>query len=198
MERYEIGIKNKKTCWVEKGIHKRNGFEHRVWINGSITPKDVDPVHKKHPTKQNRGLNLPHDHCMHCCITWWWHNQIHGVWWRFPPFRHFFALLFLFISRSFFTITIVSLLLFIQPPHSSDILILFFSGWMVFFCCNGDIAFLGVGHMDQGNVSDRIRLDYGSATVQSDRQPHNDHRFLPLSTVSCPADLPSPTLVIWK
>jgi hypothetical protein len=54
-------------------------------------------------------------------------------------------------------------------------------------CC-----FLGVGHMDQGNMSDRIRLDCGSGTVQSDHQPHNHHRSLPPSSVSCPADLPSP------
>jgi hypothetical protein len=47
--------------------------------------------------------------------------------------------------------------------------------------------------LDQGNVLDRIRLDYGSGTVQSDRQPHNHHRSLPPSSVSCPADLPSPT-----
>jgi hypothetical protein len=46
--------------------------------------------------------------------------------------------------------------------------------------------------LDQGNVLDRIRLDYGSGTVQSDRQPHNHHRSLPPSSVSCPADLPSP------
>jgi hypothetical protein len=46
--------------------------------------------------------------------------------------------------------------------------------------------------MDQGNMSDRIRLDYGSGTVQSDHQPHNHNRFLPPSFVSCPADLPSP------
>jgi hypothetical protein len=46
--------------------------------------------------------------------------------------------------------------------------------------------------MDQGNMSDRIRLDYGSGTVQSDHQPHNHDRSLPPSSVSCPADLPSP------
>src|SRR5258708_2709436 len=41
-------------------------------------------------------------------------------------------------------------------------------------------------------MSDRIRLDYGSGTVQSDHQPHNHHRLLPPSIVSCPAVLPSP------
>jgi hypothetical protein len=47
--------------------------------------------------------------------------------------------------------------------------------------------------LDQGNMSDQIRLDYGSGTVQSDHQPHNDHCSLPLSSVLCPADLPSPS-----
>ena len=47
--------------------------------------------------------------------------------------------------------------------------------------------------VDQGNMSDQIRLDYGSGTVQSDYQPHN-HRSLPPSFVSCPADLPSPAV----
>jgi len=47
--------------------------------------------------------------------------------------------------------------------------------------------------LDQGNMSDQIRLDYRSGTVQSDHQPHNHYRFLPLSTVSCPADLLSPS-----
>ena len=41
--------------------------------------------------------------------------------------------------------------------------------------------------LDQGNVSDQIRLDYGSGV----RSSHNNRSLLP-SFVSCPADLPSP------
>ena len=45
-----------QTRWVEMDIRRRNEYEHRVRVNGSIASQDVDPVHKKRPTKQKRGI----------------------------------------------------------------------------------------------------------------------------------------------